>query len=261
VASLPADLLDEVLRPKLDATLNLHELTRDLDLSAFVAFSSLAGTLGAAGQAAYAAGNAFIDGLMEYRRSLGLPGVSVVWGLWDGAGGGMAAGLSERDTDRLARTGVGVLAPKAGLAMLDAAVRSHRPVVVAAQWELGRLRASGDAAEVSPLLADLVAGARPASGSVSQPAGQAHQGSGLLESVLCDIAAVLGHASSAAVDPASAFDQIGFDSLTTVELRNRIGKSTGIKLPVAFVYDWPTPVALAEHLRELLDEAADGGGS
>jgi acyl transferase domain-containing protein/NADPH:quinone reductase-like Zn-dependent oxidoreductase/acyl carrier protein len=241
VASLPEERLDMVLRPKVDAVLNLHELTRDLAPSMFVAYSSLAATLGTPGQGGYAAGNAFLDGFMEYRRSLGLPGQSVVWGMWDGSAGGMASGMSQADVDRMARAGVAPLSPKAGLAMLDAAVQSNRPVVVAAQWNLTRI------GTVPPILAALVPGSReqaPAHAAADEPPSQ------LLDGIRADTAAVLGHASASAIDANTAFDQMGFDSLTAIELRNRISGRTGIRLPATLIYDWPTPAALADHLRE-----------
>ncbi len=262
VASLPHERLDAVVRPKVDAALNLHELTRDLGLSAFVVYSSLAATLGTPGQAAYAAGNAFLDGLMEYRRSLGLPALSMVWGMWDGSGGGMTSGLSSVDIERMARAGVGSLSPKTGLDLLDAAVRARRPVVVAAQWNLDGLDT------VPPILVNLASATSrhaasqhraqlPAGARLGQAvhAGQGDPAGGLLDGVRADIAGILGHASAAAIDPDTRFDQIGFDSLTTVELRNRLAKRMGIRLPATFVYDWPTPAALADHLREKL---ADG---
>jgi acyl carrier protein len=240
VASLPDERLDTALRPKVDAALNLHELTRDLAPSMFVAYSSLAATLGTAGQGGYAAGNAFLDSLMEYRRTLGLPGQSVVWGLWDGSGGGMASGMNQADAERIARMGVSPLSPKAGLALLDAAVQSSRPVVVAAQWNLTGIGA------VPPILTALVPGS-------SEPA-LAHPGvdepvSQVLDGIRADIAAILGHASADAISANTAFNRIGFDSLTTIELRNRISRRTGVQLPATFVYDWPTPAALADHLR------------
>ncbi|HWM02389.1 MAG TPA: SDR family NAD(P)-dependent oxidoreductase [Actinophytocola sp.] len=223
LSSLTPDKLDRVLAPKVDAALNLHELTAPLDLSAFVAFSSLAGTLGAAGQAGYAAGNAFLDGLMEHRRSLGLPGVSIVWGLWAGDGG-MGASLTDADTARMARTGVAPLTVEQGLRLLDAAVRLNTPVAVAARWT-----------------------GQPPDSKPAEP--REDTGDRLLDTVLGEIAAVLGHVSGAAVDPAGAFDQIGFDSLTTVELRNRLATATGVRLPATFIYDWPTPADLVDHLR------------
>ncbi|TDD92604.1 type I polyketide synthase [Actinomadura rubrisoli] len=264
LASLTPERLDRVLRPKIDAVLNLHELTGPLDLSAFVVYSSLAGTAGSAGQAAYAAGNAFVDGLMEYRRSTGRPGVSVVWGLWEGTGG-MGAGLADADLARMARMGVRPLTPERGLDLLDAAVRRDRPVAVAVQWDPDNLRARGADGSLPPLFANLVPAAAPVAApepaAVPAPS-ESLTGDRLLDTVLHEVAAALGHASGAAIAPDSAFDQIGFDSLTAVELRNRIAKATGVRLPATFIYDWATPAELAGHLREQLPDAdADGSGA
>ncbi|NGO69525.1 type I polyketide synthase [Streptomyces sp. SB3404] len=269
VTSLTPDQLGRALRPKVDAALHLHELTAHLDLSAFVAFSSLAGTLSSPGQAGYAAGNAFLDGLMEHRRSTGRAGVSLVWGLWEGTGG-MGAGLTDADVARMARVGVVPLTAEQGLDLLDAGVRRNRPVAVAAGWDLEALRAAAERGGAVPaLLRGLVPAAAPpeAGGTVSagpaaagSPGVDAGSGDRLLGTVLHEVAAVLGHASGTAVDPHGAFDQAGFDSLTAVELRNRLATATGVKLPATFIFDWPTPVELVDHLRGQL-QAGDGDGA
>ncbi|MFE2198863.1 SDR family NAD(P)-dependent oxidoreductase [Streptomyces amritsarensis] len=264
LTALTAESLERTLRPKVDAALNLHELTEPLGLDAFVAFSSLAGTLSAPGQAGYAAGNAFLDGLMEQRRSAGRPGLSVVWGLWEGAGG-MGAGLTGADVARMARVGVAPITSGQGLDLLDAAVRRDRPVAVAARWDLDGLRnAVAQGAAVPPLLRGLlsaapvpVAAAAASPGQAPAPAGAASvTGDRLLDCVLHEVAAVLGHGSGAAVDRDGAFDRLGFDSLTAVELRNRLAAATGVRLPATFVYDWPTPAELVVHLREQLPQPA-----
>ncbi|WP_455771707.1 SDR family NAD(P)-dependent oxidoreductase [Streptomyces virginiae] len=273
LTSLTAASLERTLRPKVDAALNLHELTEPLGLDAFVAFSSLAGTLSAPGQAGYAAGNAFLDGLMEHRRSVGRPGVSVVWGLWEGAGG-MGAGLTGADVARMARVGVAPITSEQGLELLDAAVRRDRPVAVAARWDLDGLRAAvAQGAAVPPLLRGLLPAAvpgpvtataiAPARDAARAPAeastraeGTSPTGDRLLDAVLHEVAAVLGHASGAAVDRDGAFDRLGFDSLTAVELRNRLAAATGVRLPATFIYDWPTPAELVVHLRELIPQPA-----
>jgi len=232
----PADL-DRVLRPKADAALNLHEATHDL--SAFVVFSSLAGTLGSAGQAGYAAGNAFVDALVEQRRSAGQPGISVVWGLWSGSDG-MGSDLAAADIARMARLGVLPLSEKRGLDLLDAALRRNAPTAVAAEWALDGL---GDTAP--RLLRDLTRSEDPV---VAAPT------TTLLDIVRQETAVVLGHASGQAVDPRDLFDRMGLDSLAAVELRNRIATATGIRLPATFIYDWPTPAHLADRLAEPASE-------
>nr|WP_030229207.1 type I polyketide synthase [Streptomyces sp. NRRL WC-3626] len=273
LGSLAPDRLDRVLRPKIDATLNLHELTEDLDLSVFVVCSSLAGTLGSPGQGAYAAGNAFLDGLTEHRRSLGRPGISLVWGLWRGEGG-MGASLSDADLARMARGGVVPLDAGQGLELLDAGLRRNRPVAVAGRWDVEGLRARRTAdGTVPPLLEGLLGGASPRAAGpavgvtatvADGPAGApADGGDHLLNTVLHEIASVLGHASASAVEPDRTFDEAGFDSLTTVELRNRLAAATGIRLPATFVFDFPTPADLVVHLREQLPDVDgdDAGGA
>ncbi|MEW1614264.1 MULTISPECIES: type I polyketide synthase [unclassified Streptomyces] len=270
LTALTAEKLDRALRPKVDAALNLHELTARLDLSAFVAYSSLAGTLGSAGQGGYGAANAFLDALMERRRSAGLPGVSVVWGLWDPEGG-MGSGLDPAQLARMARLGVRPLPAERGLALLDAAVRRDRPVAVAVRWDVEGLAEQSRKGVLPVLLESLVpASARPVNGAGRPADGSsattpsAGTGDRLMDLVLHEVAAVLGHASDTAVAPDSVFDQVGFDSLTAVELRNRITAATGARLPATFVFDWPTPRDLVAHLREQLpplDEADPDGPS
>jgi acyl transferase domain-containing protein/NADPH:quinone reductase-like Zn-dependent oxidoreductase/NAD(P)-dependent dehydrogenase (short-subunit alcohol dehydrogenase family)/acyl carrier protein len=237
LASITPDRLEHVLRPKVDAALNLHAATRDLDLGAFVLFSSLAGTLGSAGQAGYAAGNAFLDALVEHRRSAGQPGISVVWGLWQGSDG-MGADLAAADVARMARLGVAPLSEKRGLALLDAAIRRNAPTAVAAEWAFDGL---GDTAP--RLLRDVARRADPV-------VPEAAPTTTLLDTVRHETAVVLGHASGQAVDPRDLFDRMGLDSLAAVELRNRIAAATGIRLPATFIYDWPTPAHLADRLAE-----------
>ncbi|KJY40648.1 polyketide synthase, partial [Streptomyces sp. NRRL B-1568] len=131
---------------------HLHELTCELGLSAFVVFSSVAGTFGGAGQGNYAAGNAFLDALVEHRRALGLPGVSLAWGPWDQSGG-MTGGLGEADMLRLEQAGVRALSVEQGVALFDAAVGGVEPVVLPVRLDLGVLRGRG---EVPAVLRGLV---------------------------------------------------------------------------------------------------------
>ncbi|KOX19453.1 hypothetical protein ADK67_33430, partial [Saccharothrix sp. NRRL B-16348] len=217
VESLTPERLDTVLRPKVDAAWHLHELTRDRELSAFVLFSSLASVVGGAGQANYAAGNAFLDALAQHRHSLGLPATSIAWGLWAQASG-LTGGLTGADHSRLVRGGFAVLPTAEALAMFDAALTADRALVVGAR-----------ATAASP------ATPKQADGSV-------------LDLVRAHVATVLGHGSPDAVDVHRPFKDLGFDSLTTVELRNRLAAATGERLPTTLVFDHPTPLALAEHL-------------
>ncbi|MFJ2444646.1 SDR family NAD(P)-dependent oxidoreductase, partial [Streptomyces sp. NPDC087658] len=264
VGSLTPGRLGAVLRPKVDAGWYLHELTRGLDLSAFVVFSSVAGVVGSPGQGNYAAGNAFLDALMERRRAEGLPGVSLAWGPWEPVGG-MTGTLAGGDVDRHVRSGVSPLSVEQGVALFDAALVADDAVVVPVRLDLALLREQG---EIPPLLRALirtrtrarsrraaVAGSATAAGLVQRLAGLSgvERQEILVDLVRGQVALVLGHADAGAVHPGRAFRELGFDSLTSVELRNRLSTVTGLRLPATMVFDYPTVEALVGHvLDELL---------
>ncbi|GLZ28535.1 hypothetical protein Lesp02_07250 [Lentzea sp. NBRC 105346] len=243
VGALTPAQLDAVLRPKVDAAWNLHELAGDV--SSFVLFSSIAGVVGTAGQANYAAANAYLDALAAHRRSLGLPAVSIAWGLWEEASG-MTGHLADADLARISRTGFGALNTEQGLRLLDVAGGVDVATVVAAP-----LRATGD---VPALLRGLVraplrrAMAEPDVSSRLAGLGPAEQERLLLDLVCDHTATVLGHSSPGRVRAETAFSKQGSDSLTAMELRNRLATATGLKLPSSVVFDHPTPVALARFL-------------
>ncbi|MFF7976299.1 SDR family NAD(P)-dependent oxidoreductase [Streptomyces sp. NPDC007905] len=251
IGSLTPERLETVLRPKVDAVLNLHELAGDV--SAFVLFSSLAGTLGTPGQANYAAANAFLDAFAGRRRARELPAVSLPWGLWQRTGT-MTEDLGGADRTRLARGGVLPLSDEDGLELLDAALALQQPVVVAARLDLAALRNA--TAPVPPLLRALVGGRpRRTDRAASVPLAQRIAGlpesereEAVLDLVRSEVAAVLGHSSAKAVQPDQAFGDLGFDSLTAVELRNRMNKATGLRLPATLVFDCPTPAVLAQRV-------------
>jgi polyketide synthase 12 len=253
LTSLDADRIAAVFRPKADAAWNLHELTKDRPLTAFVLFSSLAGTLGTAGQANYSAANAYLDALAAHRTALGLPATSIVWGLWE-AESAMTGDLSEADFARVARTGILPLAESEGLSLFDAALAHGVPVVVAAKTDPPALRARAADGTLPPVLSGLVRAVtkRP---ERQRPIGERLAGldaegrlQALLDLVRESAAAVLGHASADLVAPDRGFTEIGFDSLTGVELRNRLSSATGLQLSATLVFDHPTAAALAELL-------------
>ncbi|MBT2427747.1 SDR family NAD(P)-dependent oxidoreductase, partial [Streptomyces sp. ISL-112] len=260
VGSLTPERLDKVLRPKADAAWHLHELTRDQNLSAFVVFSSIAAMFGSAGQGNYAAGNAFLDALMERRRAEGLPGVSLAWGPWDQSGG-MTGTLTDADAERMARAGVPALSVGLGVALFDAALASGGAVVAPVRLDLPVLRAQG---EVPPLLRSLIrvrsrraaaaAGSATAAGLVERLAALSvvERQEVLVDLVRGQVALVLGHADGNAVNPGRAFRDLGFDSLTAVELRNRLNTASGLRLPATMAFDYPTVQALVDHLLEEL---------
>ncbi|MFJ3778139.1 type I polyketide synthase [Streptomyces sp. NPDC090075] len=273
LTSLTPERLAGVARPKADGALYLHRATAHLDLSAFVLFSSAVGVLGNAGQANYAAANARLDALAQYRAVRGLPAVSLAWGHWAEAGG-MAAGLDSAQADRLARTGLAPMTNETALALFDTAlpapVAAATPyaALVAAEIDTGH-----GVRRLSPVLRALTAKAGEAAGR-SRPAtttrttdpaealrrdlaaaSPADRRRLLLTHVAETAAAVLGHSDATAIRPANGFMESGFDSLGVIELRNRLGATTGLRLPTTVVLDHPTPAALAGHLLELLAPA------
>ncbi|MCF1512739.1 type I polyketide synthase, partial [Streptomyces glomeratus] len=262
--SLTPERFDAVLRPKADAAWNLHEATRDLELSAFVLYSSIQGLLGGAGQANYAAANTFLDALAQHRRALGLPATSLAWGPW--AEGGMAAALTEADRNRFARTGMAAISPEQGMHLFDAALRVDAAALVPLPLDMGALRALGTG--VPSLLSSLVrtpvrrtASAGPAAGSTAVGPTLAERLAGLTEDeqqqavldlVRAEVATTLDYGGTDSLDMKRGFKELGLDSLTAVELRNRLGKATGLRLPATLVFDYPTPAAVADHLRTAL---------
>ncbi|MFI6985135.1 type I polyketide synthase [Embleya sp. NPDC050154] len=270
IESLTPERLAAVLRPKVDGAVNLHELTRDRDLSAFVLFSSAASVLGSAGQANYVAANAFLNSLAQHRRSLGLPGLSLAWGFWERATG-MTGRLAEADLRRMARSGVVPLSSATALDLFDRATAADEPLAVPLRLDRTALRAQADAGVLPGLLRGLVRG--PVRRAASAASGgrvadrfvrdllaldAPEQERTLTALVRAQVAAVLGHDNAEAVDVDSAFKSLGFDSLIAVDLRNRLAALTGRRLPATLVFDYPTATALAGYLRtELLGTRAE----
>ncbi|MER5891140.1 type I polyketide synthase, partial [Streptomyces sp. NPDC001941] len=259
VEDLTLDRVDAALRVKALGAWNLHELATGLD--AFVLFSSWGATVGVPGQGNYAPGNAYLDGLAALRHSRGLPATSVAWGPWDGDG--MARGPVREVLDR---HGVPPMAPDLALHALDRAVAAAEPCVTVADVRWDRFRTVFTAARPSPLLAELPdgAGTSPARASSLRErlAGLPATGrpGAVLDEVRTQTALVLGHAGPEAVDAGRTFKELSFDSVLGVELRNRLGASTGLRLPATLIFDHPTPARLADHLLRAfgLDEPLDG---
>ncbi|MGC5365766.1 SDR family NAD(P)-dependent oxidoreductase, partial [Streptomyces sp. DT24] len=259
ITALTPERLRDVLRPKADAAWNLHELTRDLDLSAFVLYSSISGLIGAAGQANYAAANTSLDALAHHRRAHGLAATSLAWGLWEQQGG-MAQSLADNDIQRMARAGVGVLSHAEGLALFDRALATDHPALAALRLDLTVARSSG--ADVPVLLRRLAGGKAPR--RRERPRAQAQDGlrlSGLSEAerrerlsevVRTRAAEALGHGDSAGVRTTDSFRHLGFDSLMAVEFRNKLSAAVGIPLPTGLVFDHPTPDDVVSYLDERL---------
>ncbi|MET9107320.1 type I polyketide synthase, partial [Streptomyces zhihengii] len=247
--ALTPERLEKVLRAKATAAANLDELTRDADLSMFVLYSSVSATFGTAGQANYSAANAFLDALAVRRRAEGLPGLSLAWDMWQ-----QASAMTGHLKDQLVRG----LSTEQGLALFDVALTSPLAQVVLLNLDLGAVRAAG---EVPALLRGLVTGRVRRGVAQASGAGLAlvqrlrsvsevQRVQMLLELVRDSAAAVLGHAAADAVGEGQAFKDLGFDSLTAVELRNRLTAATGLRLPATLVFDYPNPTVLGEYLAE-----------
>ncbi|TVL91390.1 type I polyketide synthase [Streptomyces sp. SAJ15] len=253
--TLTPEQLDRVLRPKVDAAWHLHRLTRDLGLSAFVLYSSVAGTIGTAGQANYAAANAFLDALAARRRAAGLPATSLAWGPWEL---GMAGTLGQADLSRFRRLGIVPLSAAKGTSLFDTALALDTATVVPAALDKTALRRLDT---VPALLRGMVAAPRrePAEEPTELPLvrrlaelSPEEQSSELLDLLLSTAAMVLGYPSTDDIDGDLSFKEIGFDSLSGVEFRNEVKKDTGLQIPATVIFNYPTPAALAEHLRERL---------
>ncbi|QNP76142.1 SDR family NAD(P)-dependent oxidoreductase [Streptomyces roseirectus] len=265
VESLTPERVDRVLRAKVDAARNLHELTAGADLAAFVLFSSAAGVFGSPGQANYAAGNAYLDALAHQRRRAGLAAHSLAWGPWT-PDDGMTSTLSEADRVRVSRGGMETLSDAEGLALFDAALTAEPALVLPVRLSAANLREQARAGTLAPLLRALVttpvrrtaqSAPAPAAGGpalAERLAGldRPQQEVLLLDLVRAEASVVLGHGSADGIDAERGFLDLGFDSLTALELRNRLGTAAGLRLTATLIFDHPTPAALARHLREQL---------
>ncbi|MDF5759389.1 type I polyketide synthase, partial [Spongiactinospora sp. TRM90649] len=269
IGSLTPERMDLVMRPKTDAATNLHELTAGPALRMFALFSSAAATFGPAGQGNYAAANAYLDALAVRRGADGLPGVSIGWGMW-GQATGMTAHLGAADLAKAARAGAALTAED-GLALFDAALAAGHGHLVAARLDIAtmRARAGSGGVEVPAVLRGLVrVPPRRAAGPAAEASGDtlgrrlaalpaADRRPYLLDLVRTNAAAVLGHASGEAVEPDRGFTELGFTSVTAIEMRNLIGAATGLRLPTTLIFDYPTSAKLADHL--LASVAIEGG--
>ncbi|HET8661571.1 MAG TPA: KR domain-containing protein, partial [Micromonosporaceae bacterium] len=262
--------LARVWAAKATAAANLHAATRHLPLAAFVMFSSFASALGTPGQANYAAANAFCDALAVHRQSLGLPGLSIAWGLW-ATTSDLTGRLDEAGLARIRRLGINPTGTDLGLALLDAAYGDGHPQLLAYNLDT-RALARQPAAALPPALRSLAGsgtrsrrtastGERPTDWSArlrAVPPTEQHRI--LLDLVRGHAATVLGHGDSRAVHADATFKELGFDSLTAVELRNRLAAATGLRLPAALVFDYPEVTVLADHLRRQLSPNGEAPG-
>jgi NAD(P)-dependent dehydrogenase (short-subunit alcohol dehydrogenase family)/acyl carrier protein len=265
ISALRPGHLDAVLRPKVDAAWHLDRLTRDHDLAAFVLFSSAAGVLGTAGQGNYAAANTFLDALAQHRQARGLAATSLAWGLW-ARSTGMTGHLDSADHARLHRTGIRPMTDEEGLALLDTALTLRAPALVPARLDLAPYRHDpGAMPAVLRTLVRVPARRRAADADLRQRLlglDRAEQQRVVLSTVRAHIAAVLGETDPEAIEATRSFKELGFSSLAAVELRNRLNKAAGLRLPATIVFDHPTLAALADHVHGMVvpaeaDPAAD----
>ncbi|QYX81884.1 type I polyketide synthase [Streptomyces akebiae] len=285
LAALTPGRMAAVLRPKVDAAWHLHELTRDLDLSAFVLFSSVSGLLGRVGQGNYAAANAFLDALARHRSQLGLPAVSLAWGPWD-HGAGMAGAADEADEadgnagvpHRSAGEVLRALSVEQGLALFDAALRADEPVLAPVLLDRRALRSAQGL--LPPPLRGLVPPRRPAAGTGEGAGDGSSPGAeqvwepgawrkvlaglpadrredSLAELMRADVATVLGYPDADALPAGRSFAELGFDSLMAVQVRNRLSMALRLRLSAAVVFEHPTAQGLARHVLGLLDDLPD----
>jgi NAD(P)-dependent dehydrogenase (short-subunit alcohol dehydrogenase family)/acyl carrier protein len=263
------DDIARLLEAKAAGASYLDEAVGDRPLSAFVLFSSVAGIWGGGGQGAYAAANAFLDGLAAARRARGLAATAVAWGPWHGEG--MAAGQEGR---YLARRGLRALAPRLALAALGQALDEDLAAVTIADVDWAVFAPAFTTARPRPMLAaipeaaaaltaDSVPGTAArvaATGSLAARLarlGTVGQQQLMLEMVQAEAAAVLGHSAADDVEAGRAFKDLGVDSVTAVELRDRLSVASGLRLPASLLYDYPSAAAVAEHLR--MELSPDGG--
>jgi pimaricinolide synthase PimS1 len=254
ITSLDDQRIDHVFAPKVDGAIHLHELTRELDLTTFVLFSSAAGTIGTPGQGNYAAANTFLDALATHRHANHLTAHSIAWGLWQ-----QTSTITNTLTNtEKARIGGKSLSSEQGLQLFDRACSTDEPAVVATPIDGAMLGAGAGAGVLAPLFSSLV----------SIPARRSQQAGAfakrltetpsperqalVLELVRSHVAAVLGHNSLEDIQPDLAFRELGFDSLGAVELRNRLSHASGVKLPATLVFDHPNPLSVAEELLQLM---------
>ncbi|MFD4433052.1 type I polyketide synthase, partial [Nocardia sp. NPDC058497] len=254
--TLTSDQVDRVFAPKADGAWNLHELTRDMNLSAFVMFSSIAGMIGSAGQANYAAANSFLDALARHRRAERLPAHALAWGPWQ-PDIGMTGALDRTAMKRLERLGLAPLDRTDGLRLFDESLTTAEPVTALLRLDTDTLRLEAQTGPVPAVLRGFVrtrgrsattSSAEPSLGERLHGVAEAKRRGVVLDLVRQHVAAVLGYGSADDIGPERGFNELGFDSLGGVEFRNRLSTVTGLSLPSTLVFDYPTAGDVADYL-------------
>jgi NAD(P)-dependent dehydrogenase (short-subunit alcohol dehydrogenase family)/thioesterase domain-containing protein/acyl carrier protein len=259
--SLDRERLAPVMRSKVDAAWNLHELTAAMGLSHFLLFSSAAGLLGSVGQASYAAANAFLDALAAHRHGDGLPATSMAWGAW-AQEGESAAAADAAAAAHLERIGLAPMPSEQILGLFDVASGRPEALLVPAKLQGSALRALAKAGALPAILTGLVriSDRSRSSTLLERFAGipEADREAVVLDLVCDQVAVVLGHDSAEEVEPDREFVELGFDSLAAVELRNRLVAATGLSLPVFALANNPTVAGVAQHVLAQATSVAAG---
>ena len=271
ITALDDERLRRVFEPKLDGALHLHEVTRDLELSEFIMFSSTASRLGNPGQANYAAANSFLDALAYARRAEGLPALSLAFGFWERVTE-LTEGLSTADGNRVGPVDLFPMPDEVALDLVDAARIADKPMLAPALFDPAGLRRRAQSSDLQPILSDLVSSpkrpAAPLQDSLAEafpteaePDGGPDRGASLGDSIRAAIARSLGYDSPARLDPHVSFVELGVDSLVALELRNQLQTLTSLDLPTTLVFDHPTPADLISHLEASVSGAGANGGA
>ncbi|MFD2495106.1 type I polyketide synthase, partial [Amycolatopsis jiangsuensis] len=257
-----ADFAD-VVGAKAAGAAHLDEIFRDDDLDAFVLFSSIAGVWGSGDHGAYAAANAFLDALAARRRAGGRTATSIAWGVWAAANPWDTDRTIEGiDNDQLRLRGLPLMDPELAFTALQHTLDHDETTLTVAHVDWSRFVPVFTSTRARPLLDDLPeAQLSGQAGAVAETAGSdlvrrvAAAADGervVLDLVRAQVTVVLGHTAPDAVAPGRPFKELGFDSLTAVELRNKLTAATGIRLPATMVYDHPSPAALARYVHAQL---------
>jgi acyl transferase domain-containing protein/acyl carrier protein len=271
-ATMTAERLDTAIRTKVDGAWNLHQATREHGPALFVLFSSLAGILGDADRGNDAAASTFLDALAFYRRANGLPATSLAWGPWAHQGGSVSRPHGQAATDRAGDlTGVTPMSRDLGLALFDAALRSPAPAPVLARIDMDLLREQAREGTMNPLFRDLVRELPRPRAVVSRPAGRsvplrdllrgmgdAERAPRLLQLVQEQVAAVLGRDRNQRIDPDQPLSELGFDSLTAMDLRNRLRSAVEVPLPAALAFDQPTAADVTRFINDVISREISG---